>query len=657
MNVLSVIYSSGNTDDVENDEVFLVSTPRSSRQNKSKISDHLSPNKGNLHNRKEQQEVTSPDGDRDKGNGNFQKADSLPKPRAPTTKTMCESNLRSTDIENPKCVPGTRLQKSSSNHSSLGKNKPRSSNNDNKNGGKTATVMKNKGDGKDIKRSKRKSTEVVEECNQADMLQRFNKTCGNVIVLQGLGNEHYVQSTKTAGKVISNVKSTKKEYKSELQPGEENSELKYKTEQTSELAKQVPGDNCDESVIKSPCTGKSNRKVNRNLKSLDDKMGVRGSKESDQHRDEERNHKLRRNKRKCKKTDFDFSDTEKDEEESKDSPLGLNTPTKNVPNGDHFAMCPGALIEEESTLTVRSVRRRKSAVGSCKLSPISPCNHPDGEYSVRSSCSEDVEFLPSGLRIYSSFGSSLDGVSKDVKDLVDRMGEQLHSDGGNVAETPEDAKSEMVCGRILRERNVDSSSSMWSKDVSQIKEQDESTNLQVSLNSANTEPITFAAEKDGDCSRNFKRKRNDETEPTNARKCKRISVDLDSRPDDASESEVLDTSVSNVLDTYRSSVAERVKLNRALFESLQACSSPFAEPVSSPEIHFTGRKRGSALHSSPFAEITNTCKKRRERAQSEECRIKTSTRSNASKTKSGRTGKHPRSACLTPNDPFNFDDF
>ena len=705
MNVVFVIYSCESTDDVENEEVFLVSTPRSSRRIKREILDRTPPNKENRNTGKEREKVTSSEHGTDKGYDNVERNESVPKPRTFTMKTKAmesKSNLASTganEIESIKTERGTRL----SNYSSTDESKPMSSSSKCEN---SDIVIKTKGDSKDIRRSKRKSTEVVKESNKSGILQCSNKTSGNVsMVLKDLDHEFF--------------KSTEKGHKNKLQQVGENIEIKSKTKlrsnrnhkntfvknvssqsdnaasskkseqlnlnsneefqcsaiikkdgiketaspkgksathlcdinQTSMLEKPVPGDNCNDCFIKSPRTKKNNGNVKRNRRSIDDQIGAHESKEYDQQDCNEKNHSLRRSKRKCNKANANFSDNEEDEQQSKDSPLRLQTPPKNVSNENHFAMCPGALIEVESTFATRSARRRKSAVGSCKLSPISPCNPGGNEYSVRSSCSEDIEFLPSGLRIYSSFGSSLGGVSKDVKDLVDRIGEQFYADDGDAAETRKDVKSE-TDGEILRGRTVEFSSSQFSKDVSQKNELVDNNELQVSLTFMNTDAISFARGKDGDFIENIKRKRNDEDEPTKARKCKRLSVNVDCRPDDKSESGIIDTSVSDVIDTYRSSVAERVKLNRALFESLQACSSPIAEP---PQTYLTGRKRKTVLQSSPFAEITNTCKKRRERTQSER-KVKKSTRLMARKNLNERT-EHPRSACLIPNDPFSFDDY
>jgi hypothetical protein len=196
-------------------------------------------------------------------------------------------------------------------------------------------------------------------------------------------------------------------------------------------------------------------------------------------------------------------------------------------------------------------------------------------------------------------------------------------------------------------------SAVRGKDMVQKNKQVENTELQVSLTFINEGAISTVRGKDGDSNGNAKRKRNNEEEPK-ARKCKRLSVDLDSHPDELVESGY--TSESGVKHTYRSSVAERVKINRAIYESLKECGSPATEPVSSPQIQLTGRKRKCVLQSSPFSEITNTCKKRRERAKSEG-RIKASTRrSIVRKSQDGKIGQ-PRSACLIPNDPFSFDDY
>ena len=699
----SVSVSCESTDDVENDEVFLVSTPRSSGRIKREILDHTPPSKENRNNGKEGEKVTFSEDGMDNGYNNVEDIESVPKPRSFKMKTKAiesKSNLASIgakEIESIKTGSGTRLQKASLNYSPTDESKPTSSRSKCENSG---IVIKNKGDNKNIRRIKRKST----ESNKSEILQCSNKTSGNVsMVLKDLDNE-FIKSTekgcenklqqvrenieiesktklrsnrnnkKTCVKSVSsqsdNAASSKKSEQSNLNSNEEfqcsaiikkdgikeivSPKGKSATHlrdinQTSMLEKPVPGDNCSDCFIKSPHAKKNNGNVERNEKSIHDQIGAHESKESDQQDDNEKNHSLRRSKRKCNKTNSNSSDGEEDEQQSEDSPLRLQTLPKNVSNENHFAMCPGALIEVESTLTTRSARRRKSAVGSCKLSPISPCNPGGGEYSVRSSCSEDIEFLPSGLRIYSSFGSSLGDVSKDVKDLVDRIGEQFYDDDGDVSENRKDVKSE-TDGEILRGRTVESSRSQFSKDVSQKNEQVNNNELQVSVTFMNTDAISFVRGKD--LIENIKRKRNHEDEPTKARKCKRLLVNVDSRPDDKSESGVIDTSVSDVMDTYRSSVAERVKLNRALFESLQACSSPNAEP---PQIHLTGRKRKTVLLSSPFAEITNTCKKRRERAQSER-KVKKGTRSMARKSLNGRT-EHPRSACLIPNDPFSFDGY
>jgi hypothetical protein len=745
----ALFYSWEDTDDLQNDEVFLLSTPHSSRPINNRISDRTPPSKDkdNLNN-EEREKKTSLEG----GVAEVQKTDSVSKPcKSPTTKakvTVSESrlpNTKSKEMGSPKSGPVTRLQKTSSNLSSPCESKHLSSRSKRENSIKTANILKNtenRGDSKVIRTSKRKSTELIEECYQLEILQCSNKTFDNVnTVLEDMENEHY-SPRRTTRKAISNLstKSTKKESEADvrLSQDEDNNEIEYKNKlrkninngfsnsvsgqsnkaalaengvqnmtsnqrsniafqystitkkediketnneskrpkrksatktddcnQTNILKKHVSGDNGDDSLFErfeSPKNKKNKENVGRIRKSVDDKMGIDESKGSSQQGENEENHNLRRSKRKCDQSILYFSDREKDEQQSKDSPPRLKTPPNNVSIDNHFVMCPGALIEEESTVTVRSARRRKSAVGNCKLSPISPCNL-DGEYSVRSSCSEDIGFLPSGWRIYSSFDSSLGGVSNDVNHLVDRIGEVFHSDRDadnesvvDADETVVDTKSDTLsgCGEILKEHNA--SSSVGSKIVFQEKEQIENTELQVSLTFLNADAISEARGKDGDSCGNVKRKRNEEEEPTKARKCKRLSVASDSDQDDFVESAWY-TSESGVKDTYRSSVAERVKIQRAIAESLQECGLPItvSEPSSPPQIQFTGRKRKSVLQSSPFAEITNTCRKKRERAKSEG-RIRTNTRSIVRQSQNGRI-QQPRSACLIPNDPFSFDDY
>lgn len=80
------------------------------------------------------------------------------------------------------------------------------------------------------------------------------------------------------------------------------------------------------------------------------------------------------------------------------------------------------------------------------------------------------------------------------------------------------------------------------------------------------------------------------------------------------------------------------------------------EPPSVPQVEVTVRKHRNVFTTSPFVEVTNTCKKGRERAKSDS-RLgnfggKTGRPLNNWNEK--RRGKHLRSACLIPNDPFSF---
>ena len=676
-----------------------MSKPRRSQRNKKEILDSIPSSKEDFNNK--EQEKTFVEENSCEYYDIVQNVYSLSKPFTPTTKLAIDAQ----EIECPISGPVTRLQKASSNSSSPSASKHLLSSVKRENGDKTSSLRRNI----EKRETKRKSAEVLKDCNNFDA------------VLDDTEDEH-CSTKRTARKASENSKKSDKaevqlskdediretESRNKLRHGEKNVKLSSKTVctrlawekngeqcaksnqsaykansfQYSTITKNVErepncqskspkiadtrmdecnktvilnepesgDDNGEVSLLKSP---KNQKKIGRdnprkNTKSTNNTIGPNDGIEPNRNGDE-----LRK-----QNTEYiiisDLSGTEVDGQKSPH----LKTPAENFSNDNHFTICPGALFEDENTGTVRSVRRRKSAISECTLSPILPCN-VNGEYCVRSR-SEDIEFLPLDLPIYSSFGSSLGVVSRDVNHLVDRIGEEFHTDDGN--EVNADGDETLVnpardtlssYDEIVKEHNFEPSTSPKTKDLfrQNIKGQIDNTELQVSVTYINLDEIPSARGEDKEASGNVKRKRNEE-EPMKARKCKRLSDDSDCHLDDLIENGY--TSEGEAQDIYRSSVAERVKLQRAINQSLQECGLPsiVSEPLTSPQVQLKGRKRKNVLQSSPFAEITNTCKKKRERAKSEG-RITT----RIFRPNQYRKSQQPRSACLIPNDPFSFDDY
>ena len=634
-----------------------MSKPRRSQRNKKEILDSIPSSKEDFNNK--EQEKTFVEENSCEYYDIVQNVYSLSKPFTPTTTLAIDAQ----EIECPNSGPVTRLQKASSNSSSPSASKYLLSSFKRENGDKTSSLRRNI----EKRETKRKSAEVQKDCNNFDA------------VLDDTEDEHCL-TKRTARKASENSKKSDEaevqlskdediretESRTKLRHGEKNVKVSSKNvwtrlawekngEQCAKSNQNEPesgDDNGEGSLLKSP---KNQKKIGRdnprkNTKSTNNNIGPNDGMEPNRN-----GYELRK-----QNTEYiiisDLSGTEVDGQKSPH----LKTPAENFSNDNHFTICPGALFEDENTGTVRSVRRRKSAISECTLSPILPCN-VNGEYCVRSR-SEDIEFLPLDLPIYSSFGSSLGVVSRDVNHLVNRIGEEFHTDDGNDLEVNADGDETLVnpardtlssYDEIVKEHNFEPSTSPKTKDLFQqnIKGLIDNTELQVSVTYINLDEIPSARGEDKEASGNVKRKRNEE-EPMKARKCKRLSDDSDSHLDDLIENGY--TSEGEAQDIYRSSVAERVKLQRAINQSLQECGLPsiVLEPLTSPQVQLKGRKRKNVLQSSPFAEITNTCKKKRERAKSEG-RITT----RIFRPNQYRKSQQPRSACLIPNDPFSFDDY
>ena len=696
-----LIHSYEDSDDVSGDEVLLLSTPSKSQQDEKTMLNSTASNKENLINGAQEKTPVE-----EKSCECYDLVQNVGYVSKSMPKVTVNEGMGDKEIVSSRSRPATRLQKASSNLSSPSERNHFLSNHKHANSDETS-IKNKKCNGK----NKRKSAEIEKDCKQLEISPLSDRMYGDVAnkALDDTEDEHCLPkcTTKKASETCKKndkaeiqlsdgekthqteskhkfeknmkkpnvpaqlaLKNHKEECSKSNQSAHKTNAFQYSTVTTNEDREANPqskspktsSNSVDEcrSTLNEPVSEDGNlftspqnqRKKDRdnletNQKPVDCRMCPNDGIEPNR-KGSELSRKLRK-----RKVIINSSDTEVGEQ---DSPR-LRTPVKNFPNENYFAMCPGALIEDENTVTVRSDRRRNSAVGECKLSPISPCNQ-NGEYSVRSSCSEDIAFLP--YRIYSSFGSSLGGVSRDVNYLVDRIGEDVFIDDGNELEIHNDADETLVdpapdtlseYGDIIKDHNIEPSSPK-TKDLllEKVKGQMENTELQVSVTYINLDEISPARGKDSDACINFKRKRNEE-EPIKARKCKRLSDNSDFHRDDLIESGY--TSESETEDIYRSSVAERVKLQRAINLSLQECGLPStaSEPLSSPQVQLTGRKRKNVLQSSPFAEITNTCKRKRERAKSE-----VNARS-IIRPSQHRKSRQPRSACLIPNDPFSFDDY
>lgn len=641
------------------------------------------------------------------GHGSIQEAVYVSIRSSPTLRaknTVPQSSTGAKEIESQKSRPVTRLQKASNLSSpGEGKNIELASHKPDRSPSKLKNTIEYQSQRQDyIGGSKRKSTEVTEELDKFENSGCSISTLDNSnVVLKEVENENDILSRRSprTGKPILNlpiIREKENESKAEVHSSqnEENDGIEWKNRLRSQknnggmgfsgLTLKSLKETKEQSLtsnqnfnfankcIYSASTkkGKTERnKSKRPKREFFNKIGesyettipvsedhiidngedekrestetLRNiDKESDRPGRNESNDKLRCNRA----ISCEVRDTDEDLQYSKDSPR-LKTPTKKVSN-NNFAMCPGALIQGES-LTLRSTRRRQSAVGDCKLSPISPCNL-DGQYSVLSSCSEDIEFLPSGFRVYSSFGSSLGDVYKDVNHIVDQIGDGDH-ENENVFDPKSDAStgsSEIAC-RLGGSYTVQSGT----------KDRVNGAEMQVSLTFMNVRAFSAGCggkeEGSSATSATAKRKRmlNEEEESSSGRKCKRLSIASNGGQVTPVENGI--TSEIGENDSFRSSVAERVKLNRAISESLQQCVLLGVSDGDSA-MRLTGEKRMNVLQSSPFVEITNTGKKRKERAKSEG-RIRTSARSIVNRNKNGRS--QPLSACLTPNDPFSFDDY
>ncbi|XP_028398191.1 protein chiffon-like [Dendronephthya gigantea] len=692
----SLSTSCDDTGDSLDDDIFLLSSPRVPPRNRNKVSNPKLPSEENLNN-DEKHEKMALVGDVVVGHGSIQETADVSVRSSPTTRkaknTEPRPNTGAEEMENRKSRPVTRLQKASNLSSPCESKKIELASHKSPNKSKnTIDYLKQSNDY--IGGNKGKSTEVgnMEELNNFENLESStNGTLDNSnAVLGEMKNEDNIsprRSSRTRKSILNSPILGKKENESEtkvhLSQKGENDGIEWKNrlrsqtveeknngEQPLKEAKEKSLTSNQNSKFANKCKYSANTKdrkceernsgTKRRKRESINKIGDRNQTSvpvSEHNIIENRSNRERENNDMLKNTDNDKSswkeadrrgrneeeklrenreircevgDTDEEMQHSKDSPR-LKTPSKKVSN-NNFAMCPGALIYEESG-TLRSARRRQSAVGDCKLSPITPCNL-DGEYSVLSSCSEDIEFLPSGLRIYSSFGSSLGDVYKDINHSVDQI-EDGDYENENVFDPKSDAPagcSEIAC----------------------------STEMQVSLTFMNVHAISAGCVgKDEGASATTattKRKRilNEEEESITGRKCKRLSVASDGEQVAQEENGL--TLEIGVSDSFRSSVAERVKLNRAICESLLQHDLLVSEgdsPVR-PLVGPIGRKRKNVLQSSPFVEITNTGKKRKERAKSES-RVRRSVCSVVKQNKNGRSKL--LSACLTPNDPFSFDDY
>lgn len=346
---------------------------------------------------------------------------------------------------------------------------------------------------------------------------------------------------------------------------------------------------------------------------------------------------------------------------------------------DHSGDSGPLVLDENERINERHSLRRKLDVDSVKcfdglqLSPILPCN-PNG-CSVLSSCSIDAGFLPSGLPVYSSLGSSFGDVSRGVNSLVKRIENESNSERNNENFNPN--SSELVSPVSVKsspKTSVTSRTSGSGEESSSViqsscREKCEKSVLQIPLDYLNSNTITshdFVGSENENDSLLIKRKRspNEGGEHNKARKCKRMFEESDQ--DSETKGNFLWNEISNGFTpegsevSFQSCIAERVKLQRALSESCQILrQESFLEgPKSSPRVPTTSLKRRNGSTSSPFVELTNIATIRRGRAKSFGGlrHFNGTARKYLNQwNKNGRSGQS-RSACLTPNDPYSFND-
>ena len=323
----------------------------------------------------------------------------------------------------------------------------------------------------------------------------------------------------------------------------------------------------------------------------------------------------------------------------------------NAEPGEWYNPC-SLVLDEDTRIGKRESHKRKRSADALKrlddldLSPILPRDPSVGGFV---SFSDEAGFPTAYSPIYSSLGSSFGNVSKSVNVLVHRIENQLGSD--SLTSTPvNESDSRRKASVVL---SPGSGSEVKNSTVVQhANEKSEKPVLLVALALLDSDIITrhnSVGSGNGNDFPLIKRKRSleDDVEQSKPRKSKRL-VEVSSLESDH----------------YRSSVAERVKIQRAISESLQeyermsTAKDPKCSPTrSSPRVTATRRMPGK-FSSSPFVEITNTCPKQRQRAKSDGRMVKLSAtcRSSLKKRIDYRSKNPPLSACLIPNDPFSFND-
>lgn len=349
--------------------------------------------------------------------------------------------------------------------------------------------------------------------------------------------------------------------------------------------------------------------------------------------------------------------------------------------GESYSPC-SLVLDEDTRVRKRKSHKRKRSADALKdldgldLSPILP-RDPSVGGSV--SFSDEADFPTAYSPIYSSLGSSFGNLSKGVNILVDRIEDQLSSErrsalaSDSLTSTPVNASgSRRKASVALSPGSV--SDVKNSTVVQRANEKSEKPVLQVALAQLDTDIVArhnSVGSGNGTDFSLIKRKRSleDDVEQSKPSKCKRL-VEVSSLESDAERnSKCKDywedvTSVDVFQDNFRSSVAERVKIQRAISESLQeyermsTAEDPKSSPArSSPRVTVTRRKSRN-FSSSPFAEITNTCTKQRQRAKSDGRmgKLSATCRSSLKTTIDYRSKRQPLSACLIPNDPFGFND-
>lgn len=346
--------------------------------------------------------------------------------------------------------------------------------------------------------------------------------------------------------------------------------------------------------------------------------------------------------------------------------LSKNLNKVNEQPGESCNPSPFVLNEDTRIGKSRSNKRKRNVDAlkrpdGLELSPILPCDpRVGGSFSYP--YGDEADFLPSGLPVYSSLGSSFGDRIENRFNLESNKYTGACANHSDLTSTPVGAKFSR------RKASVTLSPGSVSDVVQHVNEKSEKPVLKVALAQLDSD-IIARHNSIRSCNGNdfplIKRKRSleDDLEHSKARKCKRIVEESGSVSGAERNSKQSGFTLEDVFDVdFRSSVAERVKLLRALSESLQEYTGTSASEDSkscqpSPTVKMTRKKSRIVISSSPFVEITNKCIKQRQRAMSDERLGKlsvTGRRSSLKKSMEYRSERQSVSACLTPNDPFSF---